>query len=104
MEGTDLPNIEREVRDNTAKAQTVQPYMILVDGQCKQSIITQGDGWFISIPDKADLIVGFDILHKIYHVFNLSYPIQLQHFYNFIDCYIFDMPTKKHSVVSSLQL
>ena len=75
-----------------------------VRGQKKDKYYIQGDRWFIEVPSKADPIVSFDLLFKLFYVLNLSYPISLNNFFNFIDFYIFKITNKPKSAVASMHV
>ncbi|XP_067204588.1 uncharacterized protein [Linepithema humile] len=82
----------------------VQPFIVCVRGSRKNKYFVQGDGWLIEVPDKADPIVSFDLLFKLFYVLNVSYPVSLNNFFNFIDFYIFKIAKKTSSVVTSLHV
>ena len=75
-----------------------------VRGQKQDKYYIQGDKWLIEVPTKAEPIVSFDILFKLFYVLNLSYPASLNNFFNFIDFYIFKTTQKSKSAVASMHI
>ncbi|XP_039310145.1 uncharacterized protein LOC105202987 [Solenopsis invicta] len=98
-------NIQQFVESFISSENTnVQPFIVCVRGQKKDKYFIQGDRWFIEVLNKADPIVSFDLLFKLFYVLNLSYPMSLNNFFNFIDFYIFKTTNKPNSVVASMHV
>ena len=63
------------------------------------------DSKIIHRNDKSDFITTFDLLFKVYHVYDVHYPEQLKNFFYFIEKYIYQVPdAKETSAVSSLYI
>ncbi|XP_043481276.1 uncharacterized protein LOC122510577 isoform X2 [Leptopilina heterotoma] len=102
-EGTSLSHFIAEFRKKS-KA-NVQPYIICVKGQNRESYFLQGDGWIIKTFDETCAVSAFDLLFKLYFVLNVCYPSGLLNFYNFMEQFIYKMPgTKVRNVVRSLHI
>lgn len=82
----------------------VQPYILCVRGQDADSYFVQGDGIIISIPDRIEPIVAFDLLYKCFYVLNVAFPDNLINFYNFFDCYLYKISKNAPSVVTSIHI
>ena len=92
------------MKSATSARTNVQPYIICTKGQSSiHSFFVQGDGWFIK-PHNSNSVVAFDLLFKTFFVLNLSYPIGLQNFYNFIEVYVYDLGKKANGVAASLHV
>lgn len=82
----------------------IQPFIVCIRGSKKDKYFVQGDGWLIEVPDKADPIVSFDLLFKLFYVLNLCYPASLNNVFNFIDFYVFKITKKTKSVIASMHI
>ncbi|XP_074112555.1 uncharacterized protein LOC141536144 [Cotesia typhae] len=101
-EGTNLEQFARDIRAKSKK--NVQPYLVTVASQSSSaSTFINGDGWFLNVPDNGNSAISFDLLYKIFYVFNLDYPDSLRNFYNFMDFYIYDMEAIQHCFFCSCQ-
>ncbi|XP_057323486.1 uncharacterized protein LOC130670103 isoform X5 [Microplitis mediator] len=101
-EGT---NLDQLVSSVTAQSKmSVQPYLVAVSGQSRDCTFINGDGWFISVKDKGNRVISFDVLYKIFYVLNVEYPHSLRNFYNFMDFYVYGMDVHPYSVVSSVHV
>ena len=81
----------------------IQPYLMLVKGQEKTSCFIQGDGWFLA-PPLSSPVPAFDLLFKIYYVFNLQFPTSLINFFNFLANYVYGIDPIFTNSVSSLHI
>lgn len=98
-----MTNNVQEAR--TMAGTNVQPYILCARGQNRiKSFFVQGDGWFLKAHNDNSSVTAFDLLFKIYFVLNVSYPIGLQNFYNFVEHYLYDLGTETRSVVTSLHI
>ncbi|KAH0540384.1 hypothetical protein KQX54_016725 [Cotesia glomerata] len=103
LDGTNLEQFARDIRAKSKK--NVQPYLVTVASQSSSAItFINGDGWFLNVPDNGNSAISFDLLYKIFYVFNLDYPDSLRNFYNFMDFYIYDMDVKPFNIVSSVHV
>lgn len=91
QDGTSITNEVTNVRKK-AKSQ-VQPYLIWVKGQLERStkFFLQGDSFLIDLSERIDPMVAFDRLYKLHFVLNVEYAKSLSFFYNFIDCFVYQM-------------
>ncbi|XP_036138784.1 uncharacterized protein LOC118644388 isoform X3 [Monomorium pharaonis] len=101
-EGTNLPYTEQNLRTETDG--NVQPYIMCILGQEKNTFFVQGDGWFFMLPHRATPIAAFDLLFKLYQVLHVSYPLSLLNFYNFIESFIYLINVNPSNTVSSLHI
>lgn len=54
--------------------------------------------------NKSDGFLVFDLLYKLFHVLNLSYPVELASFFNYIDYRVYKTTTKEQSKVTSVHI
>jgi len=98
-----VPLSESDFRKEAKGA--VQLYMIWVRGQEKDTCFIQGDGWFIMPPRQVKSpLVAFDLLFKFYHVINVQYPPYLHNFFNFLECYLYNINKTPVSTVSAMHV
>ncbi|XP_051162424.1 uncharacterized protein LOC127282298 [Leptopilina boulardi] len=101
-EGFYLPGSVTQKRLNSQKP--VQPYMILVKGQCKDRFFLQKDGWYIEMNAKVGPLVVLDLLFKLHYAFNVCYADSLLLFYNFMNVFLYKTSTAARNSVSSLNI
>ncbi|KAJ8681986.1 hypothetical protein QAD02_017778 [Eretmocerus hayati] len=94
--GTYIRNVRRE------GCTSVQPYILGLGTETKRFYFVVADDSIFSRKNNTDLVSAFDLLFKIYYVFNLGYPPQIQYFYNFIETYIYGCKDSATDAVADL--
>ena len=84
-----MPNEVANIR-NQSKT-TIQPYLVWCKGQCVDAFFLQSDGILIDLPRKVNPMAAFDLLYKMHFILNVEYAKSLSFFYNFMDCYVYQM-------------
>lgn len=96
QDGTDVETYICEHRKS--KTSNIQPYLL----RTGNFIFVIADNVFFGRMDTKDVVAAFDLLFKIYHVFNLDYPVQLRYFYEFIESYIYKCRIYSTQTIASL--
>jgi len=47
---------------------------------------------------------AFDLLFKLYFVLNVEYPTKLINYYEFFQCFIYNISTRKRSIGTSMHI
>ena len=100
--GTDLENFVKTKQ--LQRSSSIQPYMIWIKGD-HQHFYVVADNTVIHRADKSDLTATFDLLFKMFFVFDLQYPVRLRNFFYFVENYIYKISKKSApSMVTSLHV
>ncbi|XP_031781313.1 uncharacterized protein LOC116416561 [Nasonia vitripennis] len=96
-------NVQEFVKSKRSECtSTIQPYIIQVDGETPHFYVI-ADNAILTCNNRNDFTVAFDLMFKIYFIFNIQYPVSLQNVYTFIESYVYRLIEKKSiSIVASL--
>ena len=99
QDGTDL--VQHVNNRFKAATNSVQPYMLYLQVAGTFCIVV--DCEIICLPPTAGIADAFDVLFKTYFVMNVSYPLSLCFFYNFMETEIYETsPSTAYPSVVSL--
>ncbi|KAJ8678464.1 hypothetical protein QAD02_014251, partial [Eretmocerus hayati] len=101
-DGTDVETFVKQRRN--AEEDPIQPYIYRVKNNKSSNYFVIAQDTIFNRKPNTDIISAFDLLFKVFQVFNLSYPPHLTYFYHFMETYIYKTRTFSNNVLSSLQL
>lgn len=90
------------IQKRKERSSNLQPYVLGVKG--KKWTFVEADGILFERRNKSEGILAFDLLYELFHVLNLSYPIQLANFFNYIDYRVYKTTTEEQSKVTSMHI
>ncbi|XP_031784834.1 uncharacterized protein LOC103316353 [Nasonia vitripennis] len=96
-------NVQEFVKSKRSECtSTIQPYIIQVDDETPHFYVI-ADNAILTCNNRNDFTAPFDLMFKIYFIFNIQYPVSLQNVYTFIESYVYRLTEKKSiSIVASL--
>ncbi|KAJ8668654.1 hypothetical protein QAD02_010317 [Eretmocerus hayati] len=82
----------------------IQPYLLVLGNETMPFYFVVAENAIFSRKDTTNLISAFDLLFKVFQVFNLQYPAELDYFYEFIESSVYECKECSISVIASLSV
>ncbi|KAJ8686816.1 hypothetical protein QAD02_022610 [Eretmocerus hayati] len=101
---TDIKQLQTLMESKKSSAfGKVEPYIVCIEQDPAQYYIV-ADEMIMNRADKTDSSMAFDLLFKIYNVFNIQYPKLLLNFFSFIESFLYEMKECSSGVTVSLHI
>ncbi|KAJ8666992.1 hypothetical protein QAD02_008654 [Eretmocerus hayati] len=101
-DGTDPHTYVTNVRKEDGSS--VQPYLLGLGPATNRFYFVVADNAIFSHKDTTDIVSAFDLLFKVFQVFNLDYPPQILYFYHFIESFIYKCRLYSEDCITSLHV
>ncbi|KAJ8679997.1 hypothetical protein QAD02_015784 [Eretmocerus hayati] len=101
-DGIDPKSYVEQVREQ--ESSHVQPYMLGVGPADRRHYFVVADNLIFSRRDTTDVVSTFDLLFKIFYIFNLDYPEPLNYFYYFLESFLYDVKDRTTGSIKSLHV
>lgn len=91
--------VDEHIQNLISTNENIQPFIIIIasDILYPQEILVYVDGIKYKF---FNILNAIDICFKIFHLFNIKYPIQCESVWQFIQCYFYEIKSKSYTYPS----